>query len=376
MRRHKTIMTPTRSGLFVIMTFAAFSLWIAVPAFSSITTGTEQAPVKAPQVGAEAKALPSISLDNNDAQTSKPSGFFLLLTTPMALFVFTVLLTSAGCLLGFAIYIHRAVTIPLGRLREGANEIRRGNLDHQVAVQGSGDIALLAGQFNEMAEALKSARRDLEQKRIERMAEVERLNGNYQDLFENAGGILFTMDLDGRLTSANHAAELFTGHSKKELIGGNVRDFPELKWAGPGGELLAGEPGASCRLTEFEIDKQDNSRAVVEAGLRRLFTDRIPVGCLVSVRDLTEQKQLQEKLLAAERLGAADQAQVTIRHAINNPLTTVIGNLELLIQRYEQKDRDLTARLEVALNNALRIADITARKPEFKREKSLGADIT
>ncbi len=53
---------------------------------------------------------------------------------------------------------------------------------------------------------------------------------------------------------------------------------------------------------------------------------------------MTERKNLRELLVKAERLGAIGQVGVAVRHEINNPLTTVIGNIELLIERYEDKD--------------------------------------
>jgi signal transduction histidine kinase len=105
--------------------------------------------------------------------------------------------------------------------------------------------------------------------------------------------------------------------------------------------------------------------------LRKLFRNRVPTGFQISARDITEQKNMREVFVKAERLGAIEQLGVAVRHEINNPLTTVIGNVELLIERYEKKDTELTARLEVILNNALRIAEITKRLQEIKKEKSV-----
>lgn len=71
---------------------------------------------------------------------------------------------------------------------------------------------------------------------------------------------------------------------------------------------------------------------------------------------------------SSKALAALGRMGIDIRHEINNPLTTVIGNVELLIERYEHKDKDLTARLELVLKNALRIADITRRLQDIKKE--------
>ena len=60
---------------------------------------------------------------------------------------------------------------------------------------------------------------------------------------------------------------------------------------------------------------------------------------------------------------------VAVRHEINNPLTTVIGNMELLIERYEARTRTLLRGCEIILNNALRIAEIVKRLQEIKQDK-------
>jgi signal transduction histidine kinase len=60
-----------------------------------------------------------------------------------------------------------------------------------------------------------------------------------------------------------------------------------------------------------------------------------------------------------------------MRHEINNPLTTVIGNAELLLERYEEAGSDLKKRLELILENAVRIAEILKRLQDIKRVRTV-----
>jgi len=199
-------------------------------------------------------------------------------------------------------------------------------------------------------------------------AEVKASSENYWDLFENSRDILFTMDRNGKLTAVNRAAERLSGYSKVELVGKNILDFLTPDGATLLKQLLSSEIRTRQNI-EFEVVKRDNTRAFVEVNVRKLSRNRTPGGFHVSARDVTEQRTMRDVILKTERLGAIGQVGVAVRHEINNPLTTVIGNIELLIERYEAKDKDLTARLEIILNNALRIAEIVKRLQEVKQDK-------
>ena len=200
-------------------------------------------------------------------------------------------------------------------------------------------------------------------------AEVKDSSEKYWDLFENSRDILFTMDARGVLTSVNKAAEIFTGYAKPELIGKSIFDFLTPTGGEAVKEALSGNRSTEKQPIEYEVRKRDGSVAYLEVSARRMATLRTPAGYQISARDITDQKALRRKLLHAERLGAIGEVVITVRHEINNPLTTVIGNIELLLERYQGKDPALTARLETVLNNSLRIAEIVKQLQAIKRDK-------
>jgi len=201
--------------------------------------------------------------------------------------------------------------------------------------------------------------------------EVKESSEKFWDLFENARDILFTINREGHFTAVNRSAERFLGYSKVELHGKSVMDFLTDDGAIIARQMLAGEISGIRRMVELEVVKRDGSHAFVEVSARKMSRDRARVGYQLSARDVTEQKHLREMLVKAERVGAIGQVGVAVRHEINNPLTTVIGNIELLMERYEDKDKELVARLETILNNALRISEIVKRLGGIKQEKTV-----
>lgn len=201
-------------------------------------------------------------------------------------------------------------------------------------------------------------------------SEVKASSEKFWDLFENARDILFTMDTNGRLTAVNKAAEKFSGYSKIDLVGKSFREFLAAPSENEAAQrILADEKVTESQVEVVEAVRRDNSHAFLEINVRKLFKNQVLTGFQVSARDVSEQRQMREMILKTERLGALGQLGVAVRHEINNPLTTVIGNTEILLERYEEKDKELAARLQAILNNALRIAEIVKRLKEIKQDK-------
>ncbi len=92
-------------------------------------------------------------------------------------------------------------------------------------------------------------------------------------------------------------------------------------------------------------------------------------GVVLSGRDVTDLKRLEEQLIQAEKLAAMGQMLAGVAHELNNPLTAILGVTELLRER-EGADDPTKRQLELAHRQARRAARIGQNLLEFSRPAS------
>ncbi len=92
-------------------------------------------------------------------------------------------------------------------------------------------------------------------------------------------------------------------------------------------------------------------------------------GVVMSCRDVTELKRLEEQLIQAEKLAAMGQMLAGVAHELNNPLTAILGVTELLRER-EGFDESAKRQLELTHRQARRAARIVQNLLEFARPAS------
>jgi len=68
-----------------------------------------------------------------------------------------------------------------------------------------------------------------------------------------------------------------------------------------------------------------------------------------------------EDALAQARLAAILETAIAVNHEVNNPLTAVLGNTQLLLMQADRLDPQFTKRLRDIEASALRIKDVTQR---------------
>lgn len=99
------------------------------------------------------------------------------------------------------------------------------------------------------------------------------------------------------------------------------------------------------------------------------YAGRHSRGVVITVRDVTEERGLQEQLFQSSKLAAIGELAAGLAHEINNPLTAVLGYAELLLM--DVKDENVRESLDNIRRQGLRARDIVQNLLRFARAREL-----
>ncbi len=112
-------------------------------------------------------------------------------------------------------------------------------------------------------------------------------------------------------------------------------------------EIVAGQFAHVIERTRFERDLIDSNEALLEA------QDEI--------------RKQQQQIVEMEKYQVLAQVAASINHEINNPLTTIMGNVDLILLASPNLDPAIRKKLNTVLEEARRIAEITKKIRNIKR---------
>jgi PAS domain S-box-containing protein len=122
---------------------------------------------------------------------------------------------------------------------------------------------------------------------------------------------------------------------------------------------------------EYRFLRADRSIAVVvDRGFVIRAQDGHPVRMVGSIVDVTEQRQLEEKLRQSQRMDAIGQLTGGIAHDFNNLLTIILGNGEMLAEALADNEA-LRSLAELTTEAAESAAELTSRLLAFARQQPL-----
>ncbi len=192
----------------------------------------------------------------------------------------------------------------------------------QNSVVGTFNIcALEKGFFDEIETGLFEEATDkiafalekfgLEDSRKQVMADLLESERRFRTLFENTPDAIYLIDEDGIFVDGNQQAEELTGYSRSELIGKSLpdsglfrkEDLTELVGllSDQGSDVEALKHG---RVKDQEVviaPKGSPHRNVLISGRVLTDSDGDTFGAVVSMKDITQQKHMQEALRASEK---------------------------------------------------------------------------
>jgi PAS domain S-box-containing protein len=152
-----------------------------------------------------------------------------------------------------------------------------------------------------------------------------------QRLLESFPDLILVLDMKGQYTFVSARISELLGYGPEHLIGKNVDDVentsPELAAL-----YRTVATGKSSRTScEYGSRHHDGSwRTMLGMASPLLNAEGKPAGVIISVRDVTMEKKLEQQIIQSERLAAMGQMIGGFAHELNNPLTSILGMAELL----------------------------------------------
>lgn len=195
---------------------------------------------------------------------------------------------------------------------------------------------------------------------------------HFRTILDTATSAILSIDENNEIILFNNAAERIFGYSRREILGQNlnilipprygdhrvfVQRFLERRQSDVIGKTLtltALRRGGD----EFPIELSLSS---MEMEGRMTFT--------AIIKDISNQQQLEKKLLQSERLAAVGQAVAHVAHEIKNPLM-IIGGFSSQMRRNLKDERELN-KLDLILEEVYRLERLVAGLGDFTKSYRL-----
>jgi two-component system, NtrC family, sensor kinase len=193
--------------------------------------------------------------------------------------------------------------------------------------------------------------------------------GRLRILFEDAPDAYCLYDMNGRFADGNRAAEDLSGYSRYELIGNTFFDMRMISRD----EDIEKATALLNRNVHGEATGPDEIRIVRKDGqVRDVEVSTFPTiiegqqMVLAAIRDITERKKIQENLIITDRLASIGELASGMAHELNNPLTSVIGFADLLLEK--DLPSDIKENITYMCREAKRTSEVVKNMMTFARK--------
>jgi PAS domain S-box-containing protein len=244
-----------------------------------------------------------------------------------AIRIFSVFAGVVGILI-LLLLMRSFVIKPLTRLtRHVSNLGASGELESFPDLENGDEIGVLTHEFNEMIRSI----REKEKERARAEKNLRESEAWIRGVLESAPDGIVTLNTSGEIESFNTAALDLFGYSREEIYGKSIREVIPLLKDDQSGEAAGGGENSTVPHSGYEGvgRRKDGSgfhlywtvtKAQIEG--RDIYTGL--------VRDVTELRQLHEKIIRSEHFATIGEMGASIANDIREPLAGISGTVQTL----------------------------------------------
>jgi PAS domain S-box-containing protein len=182
--------------------------------------------------------------------------------------------------------------------------------------------------------ALRHAEEQIHRIGLEATRERAQSEQRYQQIVEGVSDVIYTLDIDGKITSMNRAFQTLTGFRVEDWIGRPFTDLLLPASIAPATENFLLTLHGSVGTAPWGGRMRTASGGVIEietSGQQRVMGDPTH-GTIGIARDVTERNLMERRFEESKRLASLGNLAASIAHEMNNVLMAIQPSFEVLMR--------------------------------------------
>ncbi|WP_059172416.1 PAS domain-containing sensor histidine kinase [Bacillus sp. FJAT-27445] len=160
---------------------------------------------------------------------------------------------------------------------------------------------------------------------------LEESRQKYKSLFKYSPDIVYMTDLEGKFIDLNPRFKEVTGYDPDDVIGRHFQKLIPRRYQ----EQLKNyfsivSNDNQPQLIEIEVKNKNGAKIILECTSVPMIINGETKGIIGYGRDVTKLRETEEKLRRSEKLSVVGELSASVAHEIRNPLTSLIGFVQLL----------------------------------------------
>ena len=210
--------------------------------------------------------------------------------------------------------------------------------------------------------------------RLEAQEAAHRNEERFRSLVQNLSDIIIVLKVDGRMIFQTPSVEKVLGYERGSLEGKNFFDFLHAEDTVSVCGMLKASDGQARTSLEFRCRHRDGSWIWLEAVASNLLNDSAVGGVVLTARDISRRRKLEDEVRQAHKMEAIGQLAGGVAHDFNNLLMIVQAHADG-IQAAPDLTDELRTRAETILKASDRAAALTRQLLTIGRKQSFAPKV-